>query len=277
MLDVKPKKAHILTANKKLVDWLLSLNTNNRHLRKSHVAWMQQAIIDGEFILTGHGIAVSEDGVLLDGQHRLSAIKAADYPPVEIMVVTGLDKKAQMYVDQHAKRTTADMLRLTLDKTISNKMSAVLTFLLKMREEDGVFIIGGKNKPSLQQIHDKMADELEDLIIVTDATGQKIRTGAVAAIYDYYTKYNKDAAIEFAIQVRDGEMLKKDAPAYALRRYLNTHTHNGGSQSIETYRHAVTACIAHSQSRRVDHFRPSNTWRELGQPNRKKQKIGKKK
>lgn len=278
MFDVKEQKAHIVKADKKLVDWLMSMNTNNRHARKTHVAWIEEAIKNKEFVLTGHGITVSKSGVLLDGQHRLKAIINAGYPPVDLLIVTGLDKNSQMYVDQHAKRTMADMLRLTLDKTISNQMASVVGFLMKLREDDGMFRSGVKIRPSVQAFHDKMSECMEDLSAIIDAAGERVRTGALAALYDYYMKYNKDKAIEFAIQVRDGEMLKKTDPAYKLRQYLSTHTNLGGSQALETYRHAVTACLAHSQGRKIEQFKPSNSWDTVGGPDLSlRKRTGKKK
>lgn len=277
MYDVKEKKARIVTTDKKLVDWLLSMNVNNRYVRKMHVTWLREAIKAGEFVLTGQGITVSKEGVLLDGQHRLKALAEADYPPVELLLVTGLDKSAQIYVDQHAKRNVADMLKLTLDKNVSKLAAAVVTFLLKLDERDGGFI-NKQARPSLAMLRNKMKDEFEDIATVVEACGRKTRTGAITAIYHYYQKTGRDAAIDFAIQVRDGEMLKKTDPAYQLRRYLTTHTGNGGSQAIETYRYAVTACIAHQQGRQIELFKPSNSWEALGTADRSasKRKGGKK-
>lgn len=271
MFDVKEQKARILTSDKKLVDWLLSMNTNNRHARKTHVAWIEESVNKGEFILTGQGICVSKSGVLLDGQHRLQALVNAGYPSVKLLVVTGLDKKAQMYVDQHTKRTMADMLRLTLDKTISNCMASSVGFLMKLRHEDGMFRAGVKGRPSVQEFHDKMTECMKDLTTVVNATGEKVRVGAIVAIYDYHQR-SPDKAIEFALQVRDGEMLKRDDAAYKLRQYLATHKGMGGTQSLETYRHTVSACIAHSQGRKMESLRPSNSWDELGKTQRQNKK-----
>lgn len=271
MLNVKEQKAHILTANKKLVDWLLSMNTNNRHLRKTHVAWLENAIENKEFILTGHGVTVSEDGELLDGQHRLLAIVNKNYPPVPLLVVTGLKKKSQMYIDQHAKRSLSDMLRLTLDKSITGQMTAVLTFLLRVNEKDGVFSLKGKTKPSLQEVHDKMSETMDDLISIIDASGNHVRASSVAALYHYYVNYDRDKAIELALAIRDGEMLKKTDPAYKLRQYLSSHPSGSISQALESYRYTVTACLAHSQGRAVESLRPSNSWAELGYTSRAKE------
>lgn len=263
MLNVKEQKAHILTADKKLVDWLLSMNTNNRHLRKTHVAWLENAIAAKEFILTGHGITISKEGKLLDGQHRLLAIVNQSYPPVPLLVVTGLEEKSQMYIDQHAKRSLSDMLRLSLDKSVTNQMTAVLTFLLKVNQRDGTFSLKGKTKPSLQEVYDKMAETMDDITVVLDATGKHVRAAVTAAIYHYYLQ-DPDAAIELAMQIRDGELLKKTDPAYQLRRYIDNHPSGSSTQALESYRYTVTACLAHSQGRAVEVIRPSNSWAELG-------------
>lgn len=252
MLPVKERKAHILKSSKALVQWLLSMNTNNRPIRWSHVDWLVKAIEDGNFCLTGQGIGISKDGVLLDGQHRLLAIEKAEYKPVDLLIVTGLDEGSQIYVDQHAKRSTADMLKLALDQTVTSKMAAIAGFMVKLKERDGVFALEA-GKPSLDDIVEYMTENAEDLGIITLAAGNKTRTGITSALYHYGKKYDANMAYALAEQIKNGEQLVKTDPAYRVRDYiLNRASSTGGSRILEDYMVGVSACVAHAQGRKME-------------------------
>lgn len=270
MFNLKQRKAFIIKASKKSVDYLLGLNVNNRTVKKRHVEWIKNAIIEKDFVLTGQSISVSRDGALQDGQHRLLAIREAGYPPVELLLITGLDAKAQLYVDQHAKRTMADMLKINLNKNVTPKMAAVATLLLRLKERHGVFSSGGV-RPSVKRVYALMTGIREDIEEISEACGMKVRTGAVAAIYHYSQKAGISKAVAFAIQVRDGENISKNDPAYKLRKYLDAHRSHGGSQMLETYRMTVSACIAHCNNRKLEALRPSNSWAELGRERNKEE------
>lgn len=87
----------------------LKANSGNRKLRPNHVRSLAAAMQRNEWQLTHQGIAFSERGRLLDGQHRLNAIIAAN-ATVQMVVVRGLPDDAFMAVDIGNKRTTADVL-----------------------------------------------------------------------------------------------------------------------------------------------------------------------
>lgn len=262
MLDYSKKQAHILRANKQLVDELLATNTNNRNIKRKHQKWLESAIKDKEFILTSQGIGVSSKGILVDGQHRLAAIREAGYPPVELLVVTGLDGKSMMYVDQHAKRSTADMLKVFLDKNITTRMASIINSHLKISEtEDG--FSWQSNKPSLDEITKAMEEYLVDLELLTSAGGNQLRAGMYAALFHYYLRYDKNSALELAQQINTGEKLLRGDPAYKLREHMmgtNRRVSYGSSGQMLDYRYTVTGCIAHAKGEKIESLRPANSW-----------------
>ena len=71
------------------VQYLLS-NTNNRPLRKTHVAWLADQMKNQQWKLTHQGICFTQDGALSDGQHRLEAIIASGMT-VPMMVTRGAE------------------------------------------------------------------------------------------------------------------------------------------------------------------------------------------
>lgn len=264
MIDFQKRDARFVRSTKSLVDELLLMNTNNRSIKKTHTQWIVEALRRNEFVATGQGICVSKTGKLIDGQHRLLAIKEAGYPPVDLLLVTGLEEKAMVYIDQNAKRTTSDMLRIVLNKTISHKMSAVINFDLSLVErKDGFF--RGTKKPDLDRVVENMAENGE-LIAEICRTGTRImKAGTVAAIFHYAKRYNYESALEFANKVGSGENLTRENPAYKLRERLLLHKSAGGYAALEDYKFAVTACKADANNEDIAIFRPSSDWSGMPQ------------
>lgn len=110
---------------------LLRLNTDNRKLRKAKVDEYKRAIERGDFHFNGDAIRISRDGVLLDGQHRLEALRltarqlaspddVADsgpkYPTILVLIVDGLDPVSRETIDVGATRTAANLLEFGSDR-----------------------------------------------------------------------------------------------------------------------------------------------------------------
>ena len=67
----------VMTITPEMADNWLKLNENNRNVMKERVREYAQAMLAGRWSLTHQGIAFDTKGRLLDGQHRLLAIKMA--------------------------------------------------------------------------------------------------------------------------------------------------------------------------------------------------------
>lgn len=80
----------------------------NRPLNKDRVARYAADMRAGRWQLTHQGLAISADGVLVDGQHRLHAIFEADVT-VPIQVTVGIRQEAFATIDTGGARTIADI------------------------------------------------------------------------------------------------------------------------------------------------------------------------
>lgn len=69
-----------VTITPELAEGLLAMNTENRRLRPSHVAYLARAIERGEWQMPPDAIMVSDSGKLLNGQHRLTAVVRSGKP-----------------------------------------------------------------------------------------------------------------------------------------------------------------------------------------------------
>ena len=122
-------------ATPELVDRLLSevVNSCNRSVRQSYVEYLAQVYERGEQVLINQGPGISSAGVLLDGQHRLLALRAAGYPRIPIWVFMGLDPCGQLVIDTGARRNRADAIRLALGVTVGNWHIAVANIIHRVR------------------------------------------------------------------------------------------------------------------------------------------------
>lgn len=88
---------------------MLGANTHNRNMNRFEP--ISKALRNGEWRLNGSTIVFSDDGVLLDGQHRLSACVKTGIP-FDTIVVRGVGQRQQMTIDVGTKRKVSDFLKL---------------------------------------------------------------------------------------------------------------------------------------------------------------------
>lgn len=87
----------------------LASNTRNRPLRKSRIERYASDMAAGRWQMNGETIIISDEGNLLNGQHRLEALVKAGVP-VWMMVTTGVPETAFSTMDAGLTRTAGDVL-----------------------------------------------------------------------------------------------------------------------------------------------------------------------
>lgn len=89
---------------------LLKLNVHNRNVSRKVVEQMKRDIAGDKWVYTGDAVRISNEGVLIDAQHRLIAIEEIG-ARVPVLIVEGLDPRASDWIDQNRKRSVPDILR----------------------------------------------------------------------------------------------------------------------------------------------------------------------
>lgn len=92
-----------------LAGWLLELNTGNRRLDKRSAERFREIITSGGWMNTGEPIIVSDEGILNDGQHRLTAIQSSGVA-VEMDIRFGVKRKAFFATGTGRRRTAGQVL-----------------------------------------------------------------------------------------------------------------------------------------------------------------------
>lgn len=244
-LITKVPTSSFVTMTQQVVDKLLELNTKNRNLRHTVVEHYRRAIENDMWILTNQGIGVSASGILIDGQHRLEAMREAGYPPITMLVVTGLPDAAVAAVDAGANRTARDYMQFMFDTKISALVSAILRTSLCMRDGDM------KQKYYPQEFAERLEILGESINrILTIENMQKMPAASLAAMVDAHNKGYQSEVESFAKALGTGEMLERDNPALLLRNWIAANKGGGGTGVMTTrYKKTMRALQAWIEQR----------------------------
>jgi hypothetical protein len=129
-------------------------NVDNRNIRGWWVTSLSNMIKRNEFITSHQGIAFSQSGRLLDGQHRLLAIVEAD-TPVNMNVTFNVDELAYKVVDSGIKRTYADLTGLNIKTAEICRLAGWLIYVgrLQMSAEQ---ILDIYHHSGIGEVHDEL-------------------------------------------------------------------------------------------------------------------------
>lgn len=110
---------------------LLDHNTLNRPLSDQHVRRIASQILSGKWRFNGDTIKISDDGQVLDGQHRLWAVVESKVS-IETILVKGIAREAFATIDTLRKpRSGADVLALNGATKHRAMTSAALQWLAR--------------------------------------------------------------------------------------------------------------------------------------------------
>lgn len=126
----KDNRASLYVAlNKSVVDWLLSINKKNRPVLYKNVLYWANAIRHGDWDVDSSVIKIDDTGtMLIDGQHRLTAVNATqNYTLTTELKVVPHEKADAVFSNQDCngkRRSVVDII--ALDGVVSPKWKATL-------------------------------------------------------------------------------------------------------------------------------------------------------
>lgn len=196
--------------------WLRKNTESNRPVRDSKVTAYARDMQAGRWQLTHQGLAFNRAGELVDGQHRLHAVVRSGCS-VKLLVSTGFDVEFNSPIDVGATRRPSDIL------SQSNQVIATVR-CLHVLTNGGTNARGGITVGELEETLGRHQEEVEWVTQAildrrSKATGIRL-SGWVAGAIAFAWPLNRDLVSGFAEQVRTGELLEREDPAYALRAWL---------------------------------------------------------
>lgn len=113
----------------------LTHNIGNRPMRRENVREYAHAMLDGSWRLTHQGIAFDSNGVLIDGQNRLTAIVESGMT-VPMNVTTGIERNEGelLEIDTGRKRTYGNIMKMAgIEDRVYVTMNGVVSQFLRWK------------------------------------------------------------------------------------------------------------------------------------------------
>lgn len=243
--------------NKELVDSLLDANTNNRSYNKSAIAVLAKEMEQGKFLLTPNGVGLDTNGVLVDGQHRLLAMRMAGYPPVQFILVRGLLPESRLCVDIHRKRSMRDMLHFAFDMRINNQAPAICNVIRYAKNGWSGSATVAMSPHEMIDIVQEYKDEMEFIILHPKNKTTFSSSELAAFVMVLKDRGDLDRILEFMDMVEGGENLNNKMPAFHLRNLiivLRKGFVNGGIRR-ERFLKTTKALISHLDGKQMGALR----------------------
>lgn len=212
-----------------IAEAMLQFNRNNRSINEKVVNELVRNIRNGKFIDNGDAIrfsvAVPVPGVpgmplplLLDGQHRLEAIKRSGMT-VRVLVIRELHPDAQATMDIGRKRTAGDWLRI-LDHGNATTLGAVLSAVWKLQGGDRMISTNPKPTPiecsDLLKAHPEIERSVE-VAVRTYGGFRHLKKTSYGVAHFFMHEIAPTQAPYFFTLIETGANLPKGHPILAMR------------------------------------------------------------
>ena len=239
--------AKVETITPEIAKTMLGENVNNRRISRDNVNLFAREIRNGEWRFNGEAIKFGKDGRLLDGQHRLLAVIAADKAscgrilpptpppkkPLTTLVIRGLEDETQQTMDSGKTRTLGDVLTLRGEK--NSTQLASLARAVYLADQLGMEAAAQNDlKPTRGEIISfiDQTPQLADVLAASRAfrsqSGDMLTSSMFASLWWTFAHIDTDAANRFFMSLASGANLQADDPILILRNTLMAQPHKAG-------------------------------------------------
>lgn len=199
---------------------MLKGNGINRRLRPPVVAAYARDMAAGDWLETGEPIILSDEGRLLDGQHRLNAVIKSG-ANVRMLIVRGVSDDAMRRIDTGKGRSVSTGIGLA-NPGLRNVSNVTAAARLVIAVRNGLF--GGNGK-----VREITASEIEGFILcnprlveIASMSGNAARNAflspaQVAAALFMFSEVSEVAMMEFYRHFSTGEDIREGDPIHTLR------------------------------------------------------------
>lgn len=185
---------------------MLETNISNRDLNPE--AAVVKAIENGEWELNGATIAFDEDGILIDGQHRLVACAKLGIP-IDTLVVRGVEHSAQVTMDTGMPRRLRDYTKMRGYKNYTIVASCGQTLCIIDSYDIRTYFMshrGGKvtYKSAVNYIDSNYESRIKPLvndIRAVQSRYKKVNSGTLCAVFDALRAAKEEDYREFVSQL----------------------------------------------------------------------------
>ena len=226
---------------------ILATNTKNRPLNKRNLAKISNALRSGHWKFNGDPIRISQNGELLDGQHRLSAIIQVD-TAAPFVVIRGLSKTVFDTIDTNQPRTAADVFAINGEENASSLVSA-LRFVDLATNDYQTNRYSNIQMQIMLEEHPLIRDSLD---YIKGFKYQSLKI-PIRILHGYHYLFaSKDAALAdvFVAKLLTGENVNAEETVYVLRNMIIANASRSLSASYTSKYLAAIICKAWNFTRK---------------------------
>jgi len=221
-MPARKRAIETVTLTPEMATALLEHNTLNRPLSDGHVRRIAGQIAADKWKFNGDTIKVSDDGAVLDGQHRLWAVIEAK-KPVETIIVRGIARDAFATIDTVRRaRSGGDVIALCGTVKNRNHVAMALSWLLRWQRGALDTYTLPQNKIENSDIEAAFAGHPAIVRAVDRMTGLRTLINVATGSFLYYVFTNRNAAIaeRFVETLENPAGVGINDPFYRFRVYL---------------------------------------------------------
>lgn len=223
-IDDSIRRVRMSVSPEQSKEWLKN-NTRNRTLSEAKVLQYAMDMEEGRWPYNpiDSAIAISRDGVILNGQHRLEACVVAKRS-FETDVIFNAPPELMDYTDIGMVRSSANILQIDGGQYATDR-SAVARMLLVYEKHGAMKLDSGLHSPSKTLVCKRASSDsaITDAVKLASAhrqVGKLCSRTMVAFCYYIFSKKNAKIADMFFADLIKGSDLKSTNPAYLLREKL---------------------------------------------------------
>lgn len=237
-----PSTSRIIEFTPALAEHVLArMSRDNRPLKPGKIKRYAQDLLEGRWGLTGDTIKFGTDGVLRDGQNRLSACVRAGRP-FRTHVVFGIDPQLFPRMDIGKNRTPADIFSIAGISYASHVAGSVRWLLILTSDNPGDRGAQFSNEEMLQAYREKFDSErLEHSIqcALTVRSSTRHPVAPLAALHYIFSEKNRQKADGFFDEWATDRAKRARAPTRYLQRRLVEVNRQSNKRLHENVRNAL--------------------------------------
>lgn len=220
-----------------MADKILSSKIFNRTISGAAVEKYARDMKEGRWKLNGQTIKISNSGQLLDGQHRLEAVKKARRP-FPAIIVRGIFDKTFSSLDIGHRKTLAEVLRDRGEVNTASLASALRWLWMNNHN----LILAANSSPTNGELLELLNENPDIRISIKHALSSRnlMGSGISSALHYIFSKTNQNKADAFFSRLIDGLELKADNPIYHLRERLIKNRESHRIRMAEAERFAIS-------------------------------------
>jgi hypothetical protein len=250
--------AKILSVDPARATSMLAKSKGNRSLRQQHIIWLAEQMKTGQWKVAPPGVSFSTTGRLLDGHHRLEAVRLAGVE-VPMLVLTGFDDDVWGSIDCGVVRAVHDRISLSEIPVTNRRIIETIQQLLRIENNH-------KGKLTAQEVTDQWNELRKALTVLFNIAEKHVkgvtRAPVMGAIARYFQR-NPTLATDFLRKMLEQDSLHSHHPAHVLRYYLiNSQGFPSGGQ-LAGHIYWTTVAMAHFHFRgfaSVDRVQTATAW-----------------